>query len=84
MGRWIVKGLFKFYDRSGLPLSDIFDYCLEKNYQPCWLSFIKECRRQGQADKTIKSRLGEAILDVYGKEYWNIVLVVLTKNKILK
>jgi hypothetical protein len=83
MGREVVNGLVKFYDTSGLPLSDIFNYCQEKGYQPCWISFIEECRNQGWGNKTIRTRLEESVLDVYGKEYWNAVLGFLIKNKIL-
>lgn len=72
-GHKVVSGLVHFYNSVGLPLQDILQYCVENNYQPSWIHFYVEATQIGWNEKTIMSRLREAITDIYGIQYWNEV-----------
>jgi hypothetical protein len=83
MGRWVVTGLLSLYDTSGLPLSDVFHQCQEQGYQPCWTSLVGECEKQGWSKKTVRTRLEESVVDVYGRDYWQVVKEKLEELKLL-
>lgn len=67
----IVSGVFKLYDTCGMPLDLIFDYLKDNNMMPSWIHFYEDAVNGGWKDKTINLRLNEAILDVYGKDFFN-------------
>lgn len=73
-GLKVVSGVFKLFDTSGLPLTDLFEYLKQNNFIPSWNHFYEEAKKSGWKDKTIFSRLSEALEDVYGLEFKNIVL----------
>lgn len=78
-GRKLVSGLFKIHDSMGFPLSIMFSCCIENDIQPCWISFYKEAKKGKWTVKAIKSRLFEAILDAYGKAYYDEFTVKFNK-----
>jgi hypothetical protein len=72
-GLKVVSGLVRFYNSVGLSLQDILQYCVDNGYQPSWVDFYIEATQVGWTEKTIFSRLREAITDVYGVSYWTEV-----------
>ncbi len=72
-GRAVIGGMFSYYDSLGLPFSFVFDSLKKHDLQPSFLDLVQECRQAGWDDKTIFSRLEEAVVDSYGKEYWKVL-----------
>lgn len=70
----IVSGLFPLFDTHGLPLSIIWQCCIENNFVPSWIDFYFEAIEAGWSHKTILLRLNESIADVYGIEYQEVVI----------
>lgn len=73
-GQPVVKGLFRLFDSSGIPLSDVFNQCRLSGIQPDWQEFVKEATEAGWKIKTIKTRMSEAINDSHGKDYRDVIL----------
>ena len=73
-GELVVAGVFKLYDTCGLPLQTVFEQCVENKWIPSWLHFYTEAHRAGWKDKTIFLRLTDAITDIYGQEYCDVVI----------
>jgi len=67
------------YDTHGLPVSMILDACLAKNIVPSWLHFYEEAFKAGWTHKKIIAEIGEALLDVFEKDYHDIVINNLTR-----
>lgn len=78
-GKWVVKGVFKLFDTTGIPLFMLFDLCEQSNYLPSWIEFYNDAVNGQWKHKTIINRLEEAITDVYGKEYADVVVGRLNK-----
>ena len=73
-GQPVVKGLFRLFDSSGIPLSDIFNQCRLSGIQPDWQQFVKEATEAGWKMKTVKTRMSEALNDSHGKDYRDVVM----------
>lgn len=78
-GRSVVKGIFKFFDTTGIPLFIIFDLCEQHNWIPSWINFYQEASGRGWTHKTIINRLKDGITDVYGTEFCDTVISNLNK-----
>jgi alanyl-tRNA synthetase len=64
-----VSNVYRFYETEGLPLEVIFDLLKNHNMIPDWIEFVKEASAAGMTKRSILSKLEEAILDSYGKEF---------------
>lgn len=80
----IVVGVFEFYDTLGMPLVMVLDALVKNNIMPCWTTFILTARKNGWLDKTIKSRLNEAIVDAYDPKFRDEVFARAKKFGILE
>lgn len=85
-GKILVDGVFDIFDRKGMPLEIIVEMLNIQNMMPCWMNFYNDAVKAGWKEKTIFNKLGSAIGDVYGREFWEGVQVRLvkysnTKNK---
>jgi len=78
-GKLVVKGIFKLFDTTGLPLFIIFDTCEQNNWLPSWIDFYKEAIKGGWSHKTIVNRLSEALSDTYGTDFKDVVIDRLNK-----
>lgn len=66
----VLAGVFQFYDSHGLPLDIVFSLLKDQGYSISYYDFVKDAAIAGWKNETIILRLREAIIDVYGKEYW--------------
>jgi len=73
-GVYVVGDIFKMFDTTGLPLTDLFMMCQQNNMQPCWIDFYNQSMTAGWKHKTVTSRLREALCDCYGVEYRDVVI----------
>lgn len=76
----MAKGLdvFKMSEAMGLPIDMMLDQFSENNIVVDWAEYVDVAHQHGWRDDTILRKLEEAIIDVYGKQYW---LVFETKIK---
>lgn len=72
-GKLMVSNLFKLYDTEGLPFHIIFQLCEDRNYMPNWINLYEDAMKQGWKPKTFFSKIKEAIVDVYGEEFYQEV-----------
>lgn len=71
--KMVMSGVFKMSDTYGLPLVDVL-FLLEQNNCICsWFHFYEDAKRSGWKEETIKSRLKDAVIDVYDKSFYDIV-----------
>ncbi len=68
-----MSGLFKLYDTHGLPLAVLLDTLHSQGYVVAYGEFVKEGLKSGWKEKTILSRLEEAVVEVHGRVYWDEV-----------
>jgi len=71
---FIVAGVFRFYETTGLPLDIIFDCLRQKKTIPDWLTFYVEALRAGMKHDRIISKLDSAMADIYGTEFRDVVI----------
>lgn len=69
-GKVVIKGIFRFFETTGLPLDVIIHSLKDRDCIPSWYDYFLEAKAAGIPPERIKSRLEEAILDVYGRKYW--------------
>lgn len=81
---WIVSDTFKYVDTHGLPLPVLMDVCLKENLLISPLQFILEATNHGWKLSTTLSRLDEAYVDVFGKEYRDKVFSILNQLDLTK
>ena len=79
-GKVVLGGLYKFFETHGLPLDVLFICCMERNSVPDWIELYRAARVAGMQHDRILSKLEEAILDSYGKEWADIVISRLDKK----
>ncbi len=72
-GRLVVKGIYRLYETSGIPLDFIFDYVQTNNMVVSWLDFHQEAQGNGMKHKRILSKLEEPVAGNWGEEYWEVV-----------
>ena len=78
-GQPVVKGIFKFFDTTGIPLFIVFDLCKQQNWLPSWIHFYNEAKGRGWSHKTIIDRLREGMEDIYEKKFTFTVIDKLEK-----
>lgn len=80
----VINNVFKMYNSYGLPLNTLFEVLDMNNYIPCWITFNEDALKAGWTQKTIIARLEDAILDVYGKQFydqWRVRFYKVLKNE---
>lgn len=78
-GKIVVKGIFHFFETTGLPLDIIVDQLSSRDLVPSWHDYVLEAIAAGIPPERVKSRLEEVILDVYGRKYWEDVKIRIEK-----
>jgi hypothetical protein len=73
-GERVMAGLFAFYDTYGLPLEFIFEFCRAQHLMPSWLHLRDEALAAGWSRARLHVRLAEALGDVYGGDFRNVVI----------
>ncbi len=81
-GKEVVAGLYKIHADEGIPLDMVFNYCLENNIVPDWISLYKDARSQGMKHDRIISKLEESIIESFGSKWAETVISTL--NKVFK
>jgi hypothetical protein len=72
-GKRVVSGLYKLYETIGLPLDIILSVFHQKDWIPDWINFYCAALSAGMRHTRIISKLQEAISDVYGSEWSDII-----------
>jgi alanyl-tRNA synthetase len=72
--KYVMDGVFEFYDTYGFPLLVLFSIMNERGFIPCWNTFVKDAQTAGWKNRTIASRLSEALTDVYGEGFRTVVM----------
>jgi len=67
----VVTGVFEFADTYGFPLPDLLDRLKSTNSVPCWVSFVESSKKCGWKRRTVLSKVEEAVVDIYGSQFWN-------------
>lgn len=87
-GKIAVAGIGAMYFETGLPLSFMFDRLKSENYIPSWIHLYHEFKNNGMSHKRIIDILHEQVMEVYGKEFRDVVIdrlnqysIYLSKNK---
>lgn len=73
-GKPVVAGVFRLEDTEGIPLHVSLDYLNESGFMPDWTDFYIEARKNGWKHKTIVRKLGEAIEEIYGGKFRDVVI----------
>ncbi len=71
----VFSGIFKFTETTGLPLTDVLESIKNHDVLIDWLDYYKMALNAGLKKKRIFSRISEALVDVHGVEYKNVVLI---------
>ena len=72
-GKTVIKGIYRCFETTGLPLDVIVSWIKENDFIPSWYDYLTEATNAGINFERIKSRLEEVIVDIYGNHYWKIV-----------
>jgi len=72
-GKVVVKGIYRLYETSGIPLDFIFDYVFSSGLIVSWFDFHLEAQGNGMKHKRILSKLEEPVSNIWGEEYWAVV-----------
>ncbi len=73
-GKPVLSGVFQFHETHGLPLNIILSIFQEKNWMPDWIDFYNSATKAGMKHKRILSKLSEAIVDSFGKEWEKAII----------
>lgn len=65
----VVSGVFAFVGTHGVPLEAILDRFKQNNIIIDWMAYIVDALKDGHNPNTIRSRILEAVGDVYGPLY---------------
>ena len=79
-GKPVMAGLFRLAETEGLPLDMIFNWCKDHNIIPSWIDTYQECLSAGMKHERILSKLDEAIVDSFGKDFRDVVISTLDKK----
>lgn len=77
-GKIAYKGVYRFYETTGVPLDILFDCIARKNAVVSWYHFYTEASAAGMEYSRILSKIEEAVCDVWGNEY---MTEIKTKSK---
>jgi hypothetical protein len=70
-------------ESRGVPLDLMIEKFDEAGYTIDWIGFYEDAKKTGWNDKTILNRIKYALIDVYDKDYAEIVLEKLKKYIVL-
>lgn len=73
-GRSVMGGVFALYDTHGLPLEVAFEALRERGMVPSWVEFFDDARAAGWPYRRVLARLSEALGDVYGPAFRDVVV----------
>ena len=73
-GKTVYAEVYKFYETHGMPLDILFAMIRDKNAIPCWMSFHREAKSAGMKHERVLSKLDEALSDVYGASFRDVVI----------
>jgi len=73
-GRTVVAGAYRYCETTGLPLSDLLETLRDRKAVVSWLDYCGEALVAGMEYERILSRIGEALVDVFGPSYRDIVM----------
>lgn len=80
-GKQVLGGIGKLFFQEGIPLSIIFDGCRNHNVIPSWLHLYDELKGNGMSHSRIIHTLNEHVFESYGKEFRDVVINCLNKNR---
>lgn len=70
-GQIVIKGIYRCFETTGLPLDNIVSWIKENDFVPGWHDYFLEATNAGISPERTRSRMEEVIIDVYGKKYWD-------------
>jgi len=73
-GKKVMAGLFWYKGTHGLPYEVIFDQVNKNGWMVDWIDFYNDARKEGANHVTIINQLSEAICEVWGKEFRDVVI----------
>lgn len=73
-GREMIGGALMFFDTYGYPMTTVFSVIRSSGCMVDWIDFWKDARKAGWSHDTILSRLSEAVADVWGKDFRDVVI----------
>lgn len=73
-GKSVVSGVFRLEDTAGIPLHITLDYLHQHGFMPDWTDFYMEASRNGWKHKTVIRKLSEAIEEIYGSKFRDVVI----------
>lgn len=76
-GKPVYGGVFKFYETHGLPLGEILQCFMERDWMVDWIDFHQAAISAGMEHERILSKLEESISDSFGKEFCQHVISTL-------
>lgn len=65
-GRTVVRGMYRFYETSGVPLDVILEFIRDRGAVPDWRAFVDEAVAAGMSEARAVSKLEEAVADTFG------------------
>jgi hypothetical protein len=68
-GKTVLSGCMAFTHQIGIPLDLVIDYLNSQDIVIDWVDYYKSCIDGGEKKRTILSKIENAVLDVFGKEY---------------
>jgi hypothetical protein len=72
-GKFVLKGVYRLFETSGVPLDFIFDYVHMNDMVISWIDLHKEAQGNGMKHKRILTKLEEPVTNIWGAEYWEVV-----------
>lgn len=72
-GQPVVDGVFILVGTHGIPLEVVLDGMKQRSVTPCWQTYIRDARKDGAKDRTIRARITAAVGEVYGPNHLKAV-----------
>lgn len=73
-GKDVVAGIYRMYETHGVPFVAIFAALERRNAIPDWCALFRESRSAGVAVERVLGKFDDAISDVWGPEFRNVVV----------
>jgi len=70
---FILGDIFPLVDSLGIPLDFICEELKKESYMPDWTEYKKSAKRAGWTERTIRGNMKDAILENYGRNFWQII-----------
>ena len=71
----VVSGVFLFVGTHGLPLEVILEDFKRRNWQVDWDDYIQSAMKDGQKYNNARSKILEAVGDVYGNKFKEQIII---------